>query len=54
MYINSPGGVVTAGLAIYDTMQVTPTQQFNGNDPPCFDMVNKSWCSDPADGTLDH
>jgi len=22
MYINSPGGVVTAGLAIYDTMQV--------------------------------
>ena len=21
MYINSPGGVVTAGLAIYDTMQ---------------------------------
>lgn len=23
MYINSPGGVVTAGLAIYDTMQVS-------------------------------
>ena len=22
MYINSPGGVITAGLAIYDTMQV--------------------------------
>jgi ATP-dependent protease ClpP protease subunit len=22
MYINSPGGLVTAGLAIYDTMQV--------------------------------
>lgn len=22
LYINSPGGVVTAGLAIYDTMQV--------------------------------
>ena len=22
MYINSPGGTVTAGLAIYDTMQV--------------------------------
>jgi len=21
MYINSPGGVVTAGMAIYDTMQ---------------------------------
>lgn len=21
MYINSPGGIVTAGLAIYDTMQ---------------------------------
>lgn len=25
MYINSPGGSVTAGLAIYDTMQVTTT-----------------------------
>lgn len=24
MYINSPGGVVTAGLAIYDTMQYIP------------------------------
>jgi ATP-dependent protease ClpP protease subunit len=24
MYINSPGGVVTAGLAIYDTMQARP------------------------------
>jgi ATP-dependent Clp endopeptidase proteolytic subunit ClpP len=23
MYINSPGGVVTAGMAIYDTMQVS-------------------------------
>jgi len=22
MYINSPGGLVTAGLAMYDTMQV--------------------------------
>lgn len=22
MYINSPGGVVTAGMAVYDTMQV--------------------------------
>lgn len=22
LYINSPGGVVTAGMAIYDTMQV--------------------------------
>nr|WP_243846404.1 ATP-dependent Clp protease proteolytic subunit [Rhizomicrobium palustre] len=28
MYINSPGGVVTAGLAIYDTMQyIRPTVQ---------------------------
>src|SRR6202171_475820 len=28
MYINSPGGVVTAGLAIYDTMQyIRPTIQ---------------------------
>src|ERR1700749_2529595 len=25
MYINSPGGVVTAGLAIYDTMQLIRT-----------------------------
>ncbi len=22
MYINSPGGIVTAGMAVYDTMQV--------------------------------
>ena len=30
MYINSPGGIVTAGLAIYDTMQLIrpPTQTF--------------------------
>src|ERR671939_742571 len=27
MYINSPGGVVTAGLALYDTVQV-----LNGDD----------------------
>ena len=25
MYINSPGGVVTAGMAIYDTMQMVPS-----------------------------
>ena len=25
MYINSPGGIVTAGMAIYDTMQVCAT-----------------------------
>jgi ATP-dependent Clp protease protease subunit len=24
MYINSPGGVITAGMAIYDTMQMVP------------------------------
>ena len=24
MYINSPGGVVTSGLSIYDTMQYAP------------------------------
>ena len=30
MYINSPGGVVTAGLAVYDTMQLirSPVQTF--------------------------
>lgn len=28
MYINSPGGVVTSGLAIYDTMQVQKHKQF--------------------------
>src|SRR5215218_8674702 len=28
MYINSPGGIVTSGLAIYDTMQfIRPTVQ---------------------------
>jgi len=26
LYINSPGGIVTSGLAIYDTMQVQGTQ----------------------------
>ena len=26
MYINSPGGVVTAGMAIYDTMQFVRPQ----------------------------
>src|SRR3954468_10912399 len=26
LYINSPGGSVTAGLAIYDTMQLVPCQ----------------------------
>lgn len=26
MYINSPGGQVYAGMAIYDTMQVIPNQ----------------------------
>ena len=26
LYINSPGGVVTAGLAIYDTMQMIPNE----------------------------
>ena len=25
MYINSPGGVVTSGMAIYDTMQMVPS-----------------------------
>ena len=26
LYINSPGGVVTAGMAIYDTMQYIKTR----------------------------
>lgn len=30
MYINSPGGVVTAGLAIYDTMQVRQQEEAGG------------------------
>src|SRR6266545_1177004 len=30
MYINSPGGVVTAGLAIYDTMLHQPSGGFQG------------------------
>ena len=25
LYINSPGGSVTAGMAIYDTMRIVPT-----------------------------
>jgi ATP-dependent Clp protease protease subunit len=30
MYINSPGGVVTSGLAIYDTMQFIRTSRVDG------------------------
>jgi hypothetical protein len=43
MYINSPGGVVTAGLAIYDTMQVrssSPTANCNHTLAP----VPRSCC----------
>ena len=29
LYINSPGGVVTAGLAIYDTMQFLRITSYN-------------------------
>ena len=30
MYINSPGGVVTAGMAIHDTMQYIRPQGIDG------------------------
>jgi ATP-dependent Clp endopeptidase proteolytic subunit ClpP len=32
MYINSPGGVVTAGLSIYDTMQYIRPKRFDAGD----------------------
>ncbi len=34
MYINSPGGVVTSGLAIYDTMQVHPSARLHAVHRP--------------------
>ena len=34
LYINSPGGVVTAGMAIYDTMQYIKPDTFAWNAPP--------------------
>ena len=33
MYINSPGGSVTAGLGIYDTMQVRARARHKERDP---------------------
>ena len=44
LYINSPGGVVTAGLAIYDTMQfIRPTR------PACASRcrMRGSWSTSP-------
>ena len=34
MYINSPGGVVTAGMAIHDTMQLHPAARRHGLHRP--------------------
>ena len=34
LYINSPGGSITAGMAIYDTMQFVP--------PGCFDDLYRA------------
>ena len=34
LYINSPGGSVQAGLAIFDTMQVTCTRSKQRPSPP--------------------
>ena len=33
MYINSPGGVVTSGLAIYDTMQYIKAPAVSSSEP---------------------
>ena len=35
MYINSPGGVVTAGMAIHDTMQALPRHPFHHGSAAC-------------------
>ena len=46
LYINSPGGSVTAGLAIYDTMQFSPARW-----PPTASASRRAWvpcCSPPA------
>ena len=40
MYINSPGGVVTSGIAIYDTMQLNVMIQESENNPPIPESLN--------------
>ena len=46
LHINSPGGSVTAGLAIYDTMQLIPndvaTVAFGSKSPAICSIVNWS------------
>ena len=40
LYINSPGGVVTAGLAMYDTMQsIKPDVATNCTDDACYRVI---------------
>ena len=41
MYINSPGGVVTSGLAIYDTMQFIRPPVQDGIRPYFFERCAK-------------
>lgn len=38
LYINSPGGMVTAGMAIYDTMQYTSVMC-----PPSVSDLQQAW-----------
>jgi hypothetical protein len=36
LYINSPGGSITAGMAIYDTMQFIKNDERRDPDPPAL------------------
>ena len=52
MYINSPGGMVTSGLAIYDTMQFVRPQVSTMSLPGRRAYVSRcqmraSWCISP-------
>lgn len=44
MYINSPGGVVTAGMAVYDTMQVRHASDTNSVTRASADTLPSHAC----------
>ena len=45
LYINSPGGVVTAGMAIYDTMQYIKGKTFCIASCARYDPPTIGWCT---------
>ena len=47
LYINSPGGMVTAGMAIYDTMQALCASECGGHDPSAVRRSQRTGDRDP-------